>query len=136
MKAAGRRTLIVLSMVGLMVLGGWLLMPKPISTDLTKVGQGRPSVVLAYENFSPTGGEALTRLNHIRSEYKGRIVFALADLGTPQGRAFANQFALHDGLAVVLTPNGEVHSSGAVPANPQALRTRLDGVLVQANSRD
>jgi hypothetical protein len=135
MNVAGRRILFALSILALLMLGGWLLMPKPISTDLSQVGQGRPAVVLAYENFSPTGGEALARLNNLRGEYEGRMVFALADLGTPQGRAFANRYALHDGLAVILTADGKVHSSGVVPVDPQALRARLDGVLVSATSR-
>ncbi|HEY5720622.1 MAG TPA: hypothetical protein VIW02_09595 [Gammaproteobacteria bacterium] len=131
MSSARSRTLIVLGVVALTVLVGWSLMPAPISTDLSQVGQGRPSVVLAYENFSPVGGAALGRINALRGEYGDRVVFALADLGTPQGQAFANRYGLHDGLAVVLATDGTVHSRGAVPAEPQALRARLDGVLVQ-----
>ncbi|MDX1593758.1 MAG: hypothetical protein R3298_05875 [Gammaproteobacteria bacterium] len=129
MNMARRRILIVLAVAAVVVLGGWLLMPTPISTDLSRVGQDRPSVVLAYENFSPTGGEALARLNAVRGEYEDRIVFALADLGTPQGQAFASRYVLRDGIALVLAADGTVHSRGAVPADPGALRERLDGVL-------
>lgn len=131
MRIARRRTLIVLAAVALVLAGGWSFMPSPISTDLSRVAQGRPSVVLAYENFSLLGGEALARINAIRGEYEDRIVFALADLGTPQGRAFANRYALHDGLVVVLATDGAVYSTGAVPADRQALRAQLDGVLLQ-----
>ena len=129
MNVARRITLSVLALAALAVIGGWAFLPDPMSTDLSRVGQGRPSVVLAYENFSPSGGEALTRINAVRGDYEERIVFALADLGTPQGQAFANRYGLHDGLAVVLTADGQVHSRGGVPADPQALRARLDGVL-------
>jgi hypothetical protein len=135
MNLAGRRTLIVLAVTAVVALGIWRLLPTPISTDLSQVGQGRPAVVLAYENFSPLGGEALTRLNAVRGEYEDRVVFALADLGTPNGQAFANRYALRDGLAVVLAADGAVHSTGAVPADPQALRARLDGALVPARPR-
>jgi hypothetical protein len=124
----------ILAVVALVFVTGWMLMPTPISTDLSQVGQGRPAVVLAYENFSPSGGEALTRINAVRGDYEDRIVFALADLGTPDGQAFANRYALHDALAVVLTADGAVHSRGAVPADPRALRARLDGVLPTAGS--
>ena len=127
----GRRiTLSLLALAALAVIGGWAVLPDPLSTDLSRVGQGRPAIVLAYENFSPTGGEALTRINAVRGDYDDRVVFALADLGTPQGQAFANRYGLHDALAVVLTADGAVHSRGIVPADPQALRARLDGVLV------
>jgi hypothetical protein len=135
MKLAGRRTLIVLAVTAVVALGIWRVLPTPISTDLSQVGQGRPAVVLAYENFSLLGGEALTRLNAIRGEYEDRVVFALADLGTPIGQAFANRYALQDGLAVVLAADGSVHSTGTVPTDPQALRARLDGALVPARPR-
>lgn len=119
----------ILAVVALVVVSGWMIMPTPISTDLSQVGQGRPAMVLAYENFSPSGGEALTRINAVRGEYEDRMVFALADLGTPQGQAFANRHALRDAVAVVLTAEGVVHSKGAIPADPRRLRERLDGVL-------
>ena len=129
MRKAVRRTLGVLAVAVLVVVVGWIIMPTPISTDLSQVGQGQPALVLGYENFSPSGGEALTRINAVRAEYEDRIVFALADLGTPQGQAFAARYALRDAVAVVLTADGVVHSKGAVPADPRRLRERLDGVL-------
>ena len=129
MSKAVRRTLIVLAVAALVVVTGWSIMPTPISTDLSQVGQGRPALVLAYDNFSPSGGEALTRVNALRGEYEDRMVFALADLGAPHGQAFANRHGLRDALAVVLTADGAIHSRGVVPADPRQLRERLDGVL-------
>mgnify|MGYP000538382608 CR=1 FL=1 len=38
-----------------------LLAVRPMSTDLSTVGQGKPALVLVYENFSPSSGEALDR---------------------------------------------------------------------------
>ena len=54
----------ILAVVALVVVSGWMIMPTPISTDLSQVGQGRPAMVLAYENFSPNGGEDLGHVPH------------------------------------------------------------------------
>ncbi len=107
---------------------------KPVSTDLSVIGQGQPVLVLAYENFSPTGGAALDRLREIRDEYEPRLRFVVADLGTPQGRAFANRFGLNDGETVFIGPDGEAvviaHHAGEVGD----LRTLIDEKLADLES--
>jgi hypothetical protein len=103
-----------------------LVAVKPVSTDLSVVGQGRPALVLAYENFSPTGGEALERLRAIRADYEDRLDIVVADLGTPQGKVFANRHRLVDGQAVFLRPDGRPLQVTGIPAEERELRARLD----------
>ena len=119
------------SLVALVALGYLLTMGvgKPISTDLSVIGQGKPVLVLAYENFSPTGGEALNRLRQVRSDYDSRLDFVVADLGTPQGRAFANRYQLVDGQAVFLKQDGQPLLITSIPADEQELRSRLEAKL-------
>jgi hypothetical protein len=102
---------------------------RPISSDLSALGQGRPALVLAYENYSPTGGEALARLGSVRADYEPRMDFRVADLGTPHGRAFADRHGLRDGLAVFLKPAGAPPRVPGIPADEQQLRQRLDAKL-------
>ena len=73
---------------------------QPMSSDLSAIGQGQPALVLAYENFSPESGAVLNQLNRIRKDYQGVMNFVVADLGTPQGQAFARQHNLSNGAAV------------------------------------
>ena len=75
---------------------------KPISTDLSVIGQGKPVLVLAYESYLPTGDDALNRLHQVRSDYDSRLDFVVADMGTSQGRAFANRYQVVTGQAVFL----------------------------------
>ena len=119
---------IAASLVVLLTLGYFVtkVLVKPISTDLSVIGQGKPALVLAYENFSPIGDEALDRLRQVRNEYESRLHFVVADLGTPQGRAFANRFALLDGQAVFLKPDGQPLRVTRIPGDERELRTRLD----------
>lgn len=102
---------------------------KPMSTDLSVIGKGKPVLVLAYENFSPTGGEALSQLQKVKSDYESRLHFVVADLGTPQGIAFANHHKLYDGQAVFIKHNGEPLNSTGISENEQELRRQLDSKL-------
>lgn len=119
------------SLMALVALGYFLLMGsgKPISTDLSVIGQGKPALVLAYENFSPTGGDALNRLRKVRSDYDSRLVFVVADLGTPQGRTFADQYQLVDSLAAFLKQDGKLLRVTRIPEDEQELRNGLDSDL-------
>ncbi len=102
---------------------------KPMGTDLSIIGQGKPVLVLAYENYSPDGGEALNRLQKVKADYNSRLDFVVADLGTPQGFAFANRHKLFNGQAVFLKQNGEPLTVTYIPINEQALRSQLESNL-------
>jgi hypothetical protein len=115
--AVAAASLLALVAVGYFVTLGVV---KPISTDLSVVGQGKPVLVLAYENFSPAGADAL---------YESRLDFVVADLGTPQGRAFANRYRLVDGQAVFLKQDGQALRVTSIPADERELRNRLESQL-------
>ena len=124
--------IVSLGIVGVVVVAGVVVLwtaARPISSDLSALGQGRPALVLAYENYSPTGGEALARLDGVRADYEPRMDFRVADLGTPQGRTFAERHGLRDGLAVFLKPDGTPLRVTGIPADEQQLRRRLDAKL-------
>ena len=124
-------TVTTVSLTALIVLGYLLMMGigKPISTDLSVIGQGKPVLVLAYENYSPAGGDALNRLREGRSDYDSRLDFVVVDLGTPQGRAFANRYQLADGQAVFLKRDGQPLEVTNIPADERELRSRLESSL-------
>jgi hypothetical protein len=106
-----------------------LLAVRPMSTDLSTLGQGKPSLVLVYENFAPSSGEALDRLKQVRADYEPRMTFIVADLGTPDGQAFANRYGLSEGQALFVRPDGEPLRATTIPAAEQELRDRLDQQL-------
>lgn len=120
-------------LMALVALGYLLTMGigKPIGTDLSVIGQGKPVLVLAYENFSPDGGEALNRLRQVRSDFDSRLDFVVADLGTPQGQAFASRYHLANGQAVFLKQDGQPLRVTSIPADEQELRRRLESKLAE-----
>lgn len=107
---------------------------KPISTDLSIVGQGKPALVLVYENYSPASADALKRLNQVRGDYAARLEFVIADLGVPQGRAFANRYQLANGQVIFLQPGGQPMLATYVPEIEGDLRSYLDAKLASVES--
>ena len=130
LKRIGVWSVVILALV---LVGFYLVLSviNPMSTDLSVVGQGRPALVLGFENYSPTGGDALSRLNAVRGDYEDRMVFVVADLGTPQGQVFARQYNLGDGLAIFLSPDGKPVNVHTIPADEAALRKQLDDGLAK-----
>lgn len=131
------KTKILIAIIGsifaLAVLGYLLTMSvgKPISSDLSVIGQGKPTLVLAYQNYSPPGGEALNRLRKVQDDYDERMEFVVADLGTQEGVAFANQYQLIDGLAIMLTKQGGIVQVTGIPPEEDKLRSFLDARLAE-----
>jgi len=124
-------SIVVISLVALIAVGYFLTISggKPIGTDLSVIGQGKPAIVLAYENHSPAGGEALNRLRKIRGDYDSRLNFVVADLGTPQGRQFAERHSIHDGQAVFLAGDGTPLEITNIAEKEAELRGSLDAML-------
>ncbi len=118
---------IVVLSAGIFIITQSMIMP--MSTDLSVIGQGKPSLVLGVESYSPTGGSALNRLNAVRGDYEDRMVFVVSDLGTPQGQTFARQYNLQDGVAIFLSPDGKPVRIATIPADEQLLRQQLDSKL-------
>jgi hypothetical protein len=122
---------IAASLLALLAVGYLLTMGagKPIGSDLSIIGQGKPALVLAYTNYSPASGDALNRLRQIRGDYDSRLDFAVADLGAPQGRAFAKRYQLAEGQAVFLKRDGQPLEISRIPADEQELRGLLESKL-------
>lgn len=106
-------------------------MINPMSGDLSVIGQGKPSLVLGFESYSTASGDALNRLNAVRGDYEDRMLFVVADLGTPQGQTFALQHSLRDGVAIFVSPDGKPGRITTIPADEALLRQQLDSNLAQ-----
>ena len=104
----------------------WLQLPGAgYPTDLTRVGAGTPTLVLAYDNGFVAGGEVMERMNHLRADYAGRVDFLVANVKMPDGAAFANKHGVWDGTVLLFSADGR--SAGVLyqPDSAQ-LRRALD----------
>lgn len=124
-------SIIGISILALLAIAYFLFISvgKPISTDLTLIGKGKPALVLIYENFSPTAGDSLNRLRKIKRDYESRLVFVVADIGTPQGAEFAKRFQLINNQAIFLNGQGKPQGLKEIPLDEDQLRKNLDARL-------
>jgi len=94
-------------------------------SDVTRIGQGRPAVVLVFENFAPPSMEAMELFNQIRRDYRDRLDFLVADSGTPRGQAFIAEHGLQVGQVVTFRADGTRVRADWLAGDADALRARL-----------
>lgn len=103
------------------------------STDLSRVGNGLPALALAYDINSSGGMEVMKLMDALRDEYSNRVEFLIADLGTPQGRQFANRHNAINGTVMFYSAKGSYVRTIHVPPNTATLRSGLDDALAAVN---
>ena len=95
---AWAKTLLTLAIM--IVVGALIISQLPrgaFPTDLSRIGQGTPALVVARDINFLAGAEVMDLLNSIRPEYHDRVEFLAAHLGHPDGQAFARRHDMRDG---------------------------------------
>ena len=122
-------TVLALAFAGVFI---WSQLPSgAYPTDLSRIGQGRPALVLAYDPNYAGGGRVMEVMNTIRGDYADRMDFFVAHLGDPQGQAFAERHSAADGSVVVFAADGAPVRRIHRPEDEQALRAVLDAVVAR-----
>ena len=112
----------------------WSQLPRgPYSTDLSRIGQGQPSLVLAYDIQSMGGMAVMAMMDEVYDEYTDRITFLVADLGTPDGQAFSRRYDLFNGSVVLLTARGAAVNTLHLPFDTAGLEQALEQLLAHAS---
>lgn len=108
----------------------WSQLPRgPYSTDLTRIGQGRPAVVLAYDIQTMGGMEVMAMMDTLRPAYRDRVQFLVAPLGAPHGQAFGQRHQAISGTVVLFSEAGIPVRTLRAPASTAELQQALDGLL-------
>ena len=98
-----KKSPVVKVIVAIFILGMlWLVvanLPRGYSRDLSQIGKGKNVVVQVHDHNLVGSIDLMESLNTLRPEYAGSVEFVVADLLTPEGRAFA---ATHNVSAVTL----------------------------------
>jgi len=94
-------------------------------TDLTRVGAGVPTLVLAHDSGYVGGSEVMERMNNLRADYAGRVDFLVARLQMADGAAFADRHDVGDGAVLLFTADGRKLGTLYLPDTEQ-LRGALD----------
>lgn len=103
------------------------------STDLMRVGDGRPALVLAYDLNSTGAMDVMKLMDALRDEYTDRVEFLVADLGTPQGYKFAQRHNAINGTVMFYSGTGLHVRTIHLPPNTETLRYGLEEVVSSKN---
>ncbi len=92
------------------------------STELSKIGAGRPAVVLTLDPNFVTGNEVMEMLNAIRPDYEARVSFKVAHLASPEARGFAIRHDAGDGTVLLFGADGSTLAVLHQPRSTEVLR--------------
>lgn len=97
-------TLLVLAGVGGFI---WSQLPSgSYPTDLSRIGGGRPALVLAQDSNYSGGMAVMELMNEIRGDYAERVEFLVAPLYRADAQAFARRHAATDGTVLLFAGDG------------------------------
>ncbi len=122
-------------LITLLIIGGvssfiWTQLPGgAYPTDLSRIGSGQPTLVLAYDMNYAGGMAVMELLNEIRDDYDGKVDFLVAHLGMPDGQAFADKHGASDGTVLLFTSDGKPGGKLYQPQSVDALRQALNDAL-------
>jgi hypothetical protein len=134
-RAAGRpwlRRLLIL--LGMLAVGGYVWQQLPgaaYPTDLTRVGAGTPTLVLAHDNSYIGGAAVMELMNDLRGDYTGRVDFLVAHLQMADGAAFARRFGAQDGTVMLFGADGRSIGILHMPRSVGELKGALDQALAR-----
>lgn len=114
-------------LLGFIFLGamGWAFFPTSFSTDLARIGQGKPAIALVYDLEDGGSSNLMEGYTEIRDDYEGKIEFLVVDAVSPKGSAFMNKENLTTGSAVYYSGSGETLM---VIHGPQEVSVLVDSI--------
>lgn len=122
-------TLVVVVGSGVLV---YTQLPKgAFPTDLSRIGQGTPALVVARDISFVAGAEVMDLLNTVRPEFGDRVAFLAVNLGNPHGQSFARQHGMRDGTVVLFAADGRRVAAMDVPRTQAQVRELLATVDVR-----
>ena len=108
----------------------WSQLPRgAYPTDLSRVGQGRPALVLAFDMRYVSGMEVMELMNAIRDDYHERVDFLVARLSLEEGQAFASRHQAHDGTVLLFSGDGTLVKTLDRPERIETLRGAIDAAF-------
>lgn len=121
--------LITFTLILLVIIVAVSLLPRGFSKDTSLVGKGTNVVVLVHDNNVIQSTDTMVAMNEVRDEYEGRLEFIVADIMTPEGRAFADKYGLQPTALVFFASNGERLQTLYTPQIGESLRESLNSIF-------
>jgi len=121
--SAWRRRLITAGVVAALGAFVWSQLPDgSYPTDLSRIGQGRPAVVLTMESHYLEGASVMHLMHDVRDEFGHSAAFLVASLSQQDGRSFATRHGAVDGTVVLFDAQGQRVAMLRTPQSREELR--------------
>jgi hypothetical protein len=108
----------------------WALLPSSFSTDLERIGQGKPAIALIYELENGGSTSLMEGYDTIRQHYQDKVEFLVVDTASPKGEEFVRRHQATPGSAQYYDANGEkvmiIHGPQEVDALVESIKTAFD----------
>ena len=125
--ASWKKWLIYIVALGASAILIWTQLPQgAYPTDLTRIGAGKPAVVLVYDVNNLGGMNTMKLLNPLRDEYGSQVEFLVASIGLPEGRQFSNHYGVTSGGVVFFLADATHSSTMHAPPSTADLRQALE----------
>ena len=121
-----RNSLITLSIIAIVLAFAFTLLPKGFSGDVSKIGQGSPSIVLTHNKNSVQSLELMELMGQVRADYEHKLEFLVINVETPTGKAFINRQDVYSSSLVLFGPLGKQLTTLDSTTNEVSLRLILD----------
>lgn len=122
----------LIATAAIVAVGGlvWSQLPKgSYPTDLSRIGQGQASLVLALDSNYSGGASVMELLNDVRHDFAGSVQFLVASLALPSGQAFADRHQAGDGTVLLFDAEGRRVAVLHAPQTEDELRTVMKQAL-------
>lgn len=116
--ARARRAAITVAILGALAAAVWWLLPQPYPADLSRIGQGRPALVLVYDGDLVVSGDQAAELDAARDALQPGMELLVANTGRPDAARFIAQHDARPGMLLLFDADGALieRLSPVVPA--------------------
>ncbi|MEO8332806.1 MAG: hypothetical protein ABI479_10270 [Gallionella sp.] len=131
-KRAGKLKWVVIAFFVMLAVVAVMNLPRGYSDDLSRIGKGKPAIVLIRDKNAVQTFDLMEVMNGIRDQYAGQVEFLLTDFNTPQGRAFMDANKASRVTLVLLDASGKQVSILHSPQTAESMQQEIDSVLKAA----
>ena len=101
-----KKLLIILFTLIVILAFSWVMLPQGYSTDITKIGKGKPAVIIIYDANNAGSDHLIESFTQVRGEFESQVEFIIVDVNAPGGQDFANTNAVPAPSALFLSREG------------------------------
>ena len=128
-KGSGMGKWIAVAVIIMVVAIAVMNLPRGYSDDLSRIGKGKPAIVLVRDKNVVQSFDLLQILDGIRSDYSGRIDFLLTDSNTPEGSAFMSANNAPKVTLVLMDAGGKTAKILYPPQTAENVRQEISNSL-------